>query len=345
MLSRPRTTPIRFRIGSPALLAFLILVSGGCAGGGTGPSSREPERAGAERTSGGGSLFDQIEARRRAQREQPRNTFDPQAGAAGMPAGWKPKFDAAWSRFLKNDPGWREVRDEWVALGPQAVSILVENLIRVYVLAHDAGDGPTYYRARDELAVYKDESIPYLVEGLSGDNKADSVVRNLCSDLLAWLGDPALPAIEKAYGRAGQQGRAALARALKKMQSRASIPLLMEIAGGSDDFAVRIEALDTLGRMGAKEAAPVMRRCLSDGDVSVRKFAATWIGALGDGSPGVLEDLVECLERALGRNEGEIARACRASLKRLSGQDHGLDPARWRSWIRSGAAAPRPGGL
>jgi hypothetical protein len=329
-----RARRARSRLSSPGLCAaaaVALLITASCASDSSAPATSAADRGTREQPVGGGSLFDQIEAKRQAQRERgAKPAVDLNAGAGDVPAAWRAKIDSSWKLFLKDDPGWPAARQEWIALGPAAVNILVENLIRVYILAHDAGDGPVWHRAREELAEHKDVAIPYLVEGLAGKNKADSVVRNLCSELLAYLGEPAVPYIERAWSDSDADGRAALARALKKMQSRSSIPLLIRIAGGPDPFNVRIEAIDTLGRLGAKEAVPVMRDCLKDADPSVRKFAATWISELGEATRPVFESLIAALEAAVRNGEPEIARACVGSLKRLSGRNLGNDPRAWR---------------
>ena len=51
------------------------------------------------------------------------------------PQGWRQKIDGWWALYQKADPGWPAAKEEWLALSSPAPTILVENLLRAYVLA------------------------------------------------------------------------------------------------------------------------------------------------------------------------------------------------------------------
>jgi len=64
-------------------------------------------------------------------------------------------------------------------------------------------------------------------------------------------------------------------------------------------------------------------------DREVRLAAAR--AAAIKGAPDLISDLVDLL----GSKDQELSAATEASLKRLTGQDLGRDPARWRAWLKS----------
>lgn len=294
------------------------------------PAPEQPARTQGTTEVRGGSLWDLLEqSRQRGGRER----YDLQAGARDLPAGWKARIDRWWGIWVRDGEGWPAAREEWLALGDQARRILVENLIRYYVLAWDAGSRRAAERAREEVLRYEELAPQYLALGLGGGH-GDSVVRNRCSELLARFGPPGLEAVKAAWEKAGHAGRRSLTRAVRLMRLPASVPFLVDVAGGPHPWDVRIEAIQGLGELQAPEAVPVLTVCLSDPDPSVRKFAAHYVSAPGVDAPEVLEALIACMQRAREAGNRDIVTRCLGSLRRLTGERFSADPAVWRHYLQ-----------
>lgn len=304
--------------------------------------------------------MDRFEANRARRAEAP----DLRAGAGDLPREWVETIEDCWRVWCKQpkdvdpsldprfttapDPSrlalaeqvlsaeWAQARARWLALGPDAGTILVENLIRWYILAYDASAGYEVQRAKEELVVHRDTARPFLVHGLAA-GAGDSVTRTRIAELLAYLGG-GIADVQQSYRSADEKGRIELARALKMMNDRESIPLLIQIAGSRDPWQARAEALTALGQLAAAESAPVFVSALRDRDPSVRKFAAIHAGGLGSATPDLLEALVDLIERESATAPGsESARAASLSLRRLTGVRAGPDAASWRRALGPGA--------
>jgi hypothetical protein len=198
--------------------------------------------------------------RRRACREVERRggaeRDDPSAGAKELPPGWKAAIDAAWVKFLKDDPTWPQARADLIALGPPAPLILTENLFRAHVLAFDAEDRRLFMRTRLEILERRGDAVPFLVAGLASGG-GDTTVRNLSEDLLAAMGDAAAEACVAAWPTtADERGRRSLARVMKKSKSRAAVERLVAIAGSDAPFATRLEAVEGLGEIADPRGFP-----------------------------------------------------------------------------------------
>jgi hypothetical protein len=282
---------------------------------------------------GGSSLFDIIDRKRRETREKGRaEKVDLRAGASDLPPGWKEVIDDGWKAFCARSEDWPRKRAAWLALGSEAEKILVENLIRYYVIAWDYGSEREVRRTELELLRSPDLASTYLVAALAS-GYGDDVVRNIAGELLARLGAVAVPKIGEAYPGSDPRARRSLARSLKKMREPASVPLLIEIAKGNDAWETRIEAIQGLGDLGAREAVPAFLVCLRDDDSSVRKFAARSIAMVGDSSTQVIEGLISCMEKSLQDAHLATVRRCNDSLRKLTGQTFRADPRVWRAWL------------
>ncbi len=317
------------------LLVFLFVC--GCASTGDSKGRRDAAPEGALRDSNvapdsgiWGILDESLRSRRNA-----RETVDLQAGAATLPDGWKEKIDRWWQYWRRDLPEWPAKREEWVSLGSQAEKILVENLIRYYVIAWDHGSESEVRRAEREIMGFRQLAPVYVIEALS-QGFGDDVVRNIVGDLLARMNPEVVARIEEVFDDASLRGRRSLARSLKKMKTERAIPLLIRIAEGKDPWETRIEAIQGLGRLRTPRAIPAMLACLRDDDRSIRKFAARSIVMSGVASREVFEGLIKCMERSLRETQLETARRCNDSLRILTGQRFKADPRSWRRWMESG---------
>ncbi len=281
-------------------------------------------------------------------------------GAENLPAGWREKIESWWGVWRQApqdlDPAlaespdqerllaarvelrrrWVAARTEWVALGPSAVNILVENLLSWYIRAYDANAGAEVERAKLELGLFPQQVTGYVLEGLGG-NLGDSIVRARLGELLAGFGDQPVAAIEAAIPAASKEGQVTLVKTLKQLRSAQASPLLKRIA--RDDglsWRMRIEAIGGLGKLEDRTAGPVLRACLRADDPSVRKFAALHMHAVTDGGMADKEALVDAMAAAQEAGDTALANACRSSLVVMTGRRIRLDPGRWRAAIRAG---------
>jgi hypothetical protein len=336
------------------ILCLVPVAFPACASSNGTASSGDPRRTSSE---SGGGIWNQLDENR-GRREQARAARElRERGASELPPGWRPRIEAWWATWCRQptevdeslDPrygtpspdrlnaarvtlrkDWVEARGEWVALGPKAVDILVDNLLAYYIRAFDAASGFDVQRTKEELGLFSEQAVPLIVEGLATAS-GDSVVRQRMAQLLSAFGDRAVAPVEEAWRRADEKGQLELVRALKLMRNEKAAPLLMRIAADRDlKFEIRIEAIDGLARLGAKGAAPTFRGCLEDRDPSVRKFAAMHFHAVSDGSRQDRNALVTAMERALDRGDLSVANACRNSLIVITGQRLPLDAAAWR---------------
>jgi hypothetical protein len=279
-------------------------------------SSEGSSQASAKAGDGGGSLWDQLDRARKEKRTRGTPQTHSESAAKSLPPGWRQNIDAWWALYLKADPGWPDARARWLELPDPAPTILVENLLRAYVVAWEGGQRSEFERARDELIAIPEHSVQVLVIGLAG-GAGDSVVRNLSTDLLAAAGEVAVPPIERAWNGATSKGKWELVRALRKMRQPAAVPLLARVAVSREAFEPRIEALQGLGEIKDPAGYDAVAKCLSDQDRSVRKFAAQAIGKFG--RPEAIPLLRSTLAQAQARGETDVAEEATASLRTLGG--------------------------
>jgi hypothetical protein len=265
----------------------------------------------------GGSLWDQLDRAHKTKREKGTAVTSSEQGAKALPQGWRQKIDGWWALYQKADPGWPAAKQEWLSLSAPAPTILVENLLRAYVLAWEGSQRADFERAKNELLTIPEHSVPMLVIGLSR-GAGDTIVRNISEELLAAAGDPAIPQIESAWAGATPKGRIELARTLRKMKSPAATPALSRIATARDGaFETRIEAIEGLGESRDPAGYQAVASCLSDPDRSVRKFAARNIGNFGRTEAVPL--LQKTIQQAQQRGETDVLEEAQKSMRTLGG--------------------------
>jgi hypothetical protein len=269
-------------------------------------------------------------------RERRREEIKSELAAAAMPAADRARFEGWWAMFVRADQGWPAARSSWRALPAPAPHLLAENMLRRHVLAFDAGNRTEYERTKHELVLMADVSTPLLVGGLARA-AGDTLVRQHAADLLGAIGPTAAPEIERALGEASPKGRRDLVRALARMRNPATTPALARIARGGESFETRIEAVKGLSENGDAKGYETVVACLEDGDPSVRKFAARYIGAYRRADTP--RYLVACMERCERERDAEGVAETHAALKALTKLDPPAESGAWKAVLR------RAGGL
>jgi HEAT repeats len=301
------------------MLLVAAVVLGGCASGDQScPDGRGGSAKGSSsKDDAGGSLWDQLDRAHKTKREKGTAVTHSEAGAKALPEGWKQKIDGWWALYQTGDAGWPAAKAEWLSLAAPAPTILVENLLRAYVLAFEGGNRGEFNRAKDELLAIPQHSIPILVIGLSR-GAGDTIVRNISEELLAAAGEQAIPQIEGSWAGATPKGKTELARTLRKMKSPAATPMLARIAGARDlGYEPRIEAIEGLGESRDPAGYQAVAGALSDPDRSVRKFAARNVGSFG--RPEAVPLLKQTIQQAQARGETDVVEEATKSLRALGG--------------------------
>ena len=319
------------------LLLSLSLVSAGCES--TDSKTTTGTRSESADRSTGGGLWDQLRRSRQVKERRIRDRKARSERVARTRERFSPdateKMEKLWARFMLMEPTWAEGRDEWRMLGDRALETFAENVIIMMVRSYDIGNGILFKHAQRELVELKDQSIPLLVGGLAGSH-GDNVIRDHCKTVLATIGQPALGALQEAYEGADAGGQLAITSAISRLAVPESVPFLGKIANTGGDFRLRITAIEGIGRAGGPEHAVHLIPCLSDEDISVRKFSAGYIGGMG--SRNAVRPLIKCLAAAESRNlrgrELEVAQNCRRSLRQLTGERF-TRSTDWRDWWAS----------
>lgn len=338
------------KISSAALsTAFIVILSTSCS---TGGQSSGSEKAKASNDSAnvvdarptnretGGGLWDQLRSARQAKEQRIANQAQladrAQNERARVPSDIRTKLERWWTNFVNDDPSWLDDRQKWKKEGAQAMNLLVENLIILMMGAYDIGNGILHRRARAELVELQDYSKSYLVAGIA-QSKADDVVTTNCVETVGLIGAAATPSIIDAYDDAEFKGRFNLLRTMSRIADPNATPFLAKIVEGNGDYTLRFTAVEALGKSRDPRAVPVLVRALDEDDISVRKFAAGYLGSFKDRS--AVTPLIAAMKKAESKRfgdpvEGEVAANCSRSLSFITDQRF-RTAAQWEAWNRS----------
>lgn len=121
--------------------------------------------------------------------------------------------------------------------------------------------------------------------------------------------------------------RAAAVRALLSEPAVEDVDTLIGLV--RDEAAmVRWESVEAMGRLNSQKLVyPLTRIVLNDDTAEVRAGAARALGQYQ------MPTVVDTLVRALDDSDFKVAQASEVSLKTLTGQDLGEDPADWARWV------------
>ncbi len=248
--------------------ACLVLLAAGCA-----------ETGGSSGYSSSGSYTPPASAERALSAK----TFPPETQAF---------MKAGLHQFSANDPRWEQTRAQWLAMGPDEADALVQYLwgalLRMQTLDHPR----EVERARHELAVIGEPSVPllsaFLVGGTirttvdrdTGEKKdvvVDDAARDEASRILGLIGAPAAPAVRDALERAPtKSGKRFALMTLGYIGERggdaASEPLV-RYSRDSDDV-LRVVAVDSLQYFHDEGTRSALIQSLGDSEGLVRRKAA-----------------------------------------------------------------------
>jgi HEAT repeat protein len=132
------------------------------------------------------------------------------------------------------------------------------------------------------------------------------------------------------YGHEPTASRAIICRSLGKLEDPKARPLLIK-AVNDPEAVVKIEACRALGKVGQPEDATVLARVMSlDTLEDARVAAIEGISHLKITDPRIYQVLVDGMEH----DDPAIRLASLNALRKLTGKDHGTDPAVWRRELK-----------
>jgi hypothetical protein len=249
-------------------------------------------------------------------------------------------LDVAWSAFKQGDRAWPEMQARWVAMGPEAVGVLAENLYRALVASRARGALHLVDVAKKELEYLGEGAVPVLIGAMAvrgvrmaegGEVAVGQEVIHDAAEAASVIGGPAVPGLLDIAGC----GEPSLVKealwALGNIGDPRAEAALLRLASDPNSF-VRAEAVLALRRYGSEPARARMVAALEDEDRLVVERAAR---ALATGKHALsLPAVVDVLDRAAREGKVQVTRACVFVLQSLTDEKIGPDAAAWRKAIR-----------
>jgi hypothetical protein len=248
-----------------AVIVLVTVAAAGCAGG-TGPD------AGSSSSSGSGNS-----GARTIQ------SFPPETQAF---------MKAGLHQFSKRDPQWETTRAVWLAKGPAEADFLVQNMWAALLRFQGLDQPGEVERARHELVLIGEPSVPLLAAFIEGGTVAsvvdeqtgerrdvvvDDFARQEASAVLGLIGAPSVGAVRDALARTtSKSGKRYALQTLGNIGDRGGAaayePLLQYFRG--DDDVLRVEAVLSLRFFHDETTRSALIQALSDDDDLVRRKAA-----------------------------------------------------------------------
>jgi len=250
-------------------------------------------------------------------------------------------FDAAWALFRRRAPEWPEAREQWISGGPEAQSLLAENLYRAMAASRAANAPELLEVSRKELIVLGAPAVPVLVGVLAtrairtseGDEiRTGQELRSDAAETLALIGAPAVPGLMDVAGCGEWVFAGEAIRALGNVADPRAEDLLLRLAR-DEEWRTRGAAALALRGYADERAARALLAALGDREPFVAKQAAVGLARRkrDDAVPGIVEEM----ERAARDGRGAAVKLCGGALRSITGERHGDDPAAWRRWLGS----------
>lgn len=199
---------------------------------------------------------------------------------------------AGLHQFSKGDPQWETTRAVWLAKGPAEADFLVQNMWAALLRFQGRDQPAEVERARHELALIGEPSVPLLAAFLEGGKVASAVdeqtgerrdvviddfARQEASSILGLIGAPAVGPVREALERTtSKAGKRYALQTLGIIGDRGGAaayePILRYLTG--DDDVLRVEAAFSLRFFHDETTRSALIQALSDDDDLVRRKAA-----------------------------------------------------------------------
>lgn len=219
-------------------------------------------------------------------------------------------FSAETRAFMKNalhqfsagDPAWEQSRAEWLAKGPREAGFLVETMWAALLRFQGLNQPADVIRARHELAIIGEPSVPLLAAFLGGgtaystvdpktgetiDISVDDLARKEASEVLGLIGAPAVPGVRDALDRAPTKGGKRYAiQTLGFIGDRGGAaayePLINHVH--DEDEVLRVEAVVALRFFHDDTTRSALLGALTDESDLIRRKAAESLKVRRDGA-------------------------------------------------------------
>ncbi len=251
-----------------------------------------------------------------------------------------------WRAWLDEAPDWNERRAACLK-EDAARTFLVENLAAVLLgsyarselAAHTSARHGLFERARAELVILGEASVPTLMElHLIGDG----ATAFLTSEVLMSIGVPAIPACLASMDRPEEQSRRRAVNLLGQLpygydlepEVRTALAACLAQDG---DWLVRKTAAAAIARRGGRDsnlypARNALARALHDSDEGVAGEAAMGLASLQD--PRAVPDLIKFLQRAEQASAFRLYRVGQEALQLLTQTEDRRSVKGWGGWYR-----------
>ncbi len=204
-----------------------------------------------------------------------------------------------------------------------------------------AGRGTGEQRALAEIVSLGAIAVPVLVHDLLEHEHSE--VRELGAELLARVGAPAVPALQRIARAGDAKQRRVAALALGHIGIDADVLATLRALATDGDYTVRADALRGLTGGGADAEALLVERLRADDDAFVRRVAAQTLGHFR--TPTAAAALVDYLERTERESDRDGERAAQSALMAIADTRRLRTTAAWRAWAAAlGTGAPRAPG-
>lgn len=265
----------------PFTLLVLCALAAGCAGGGDGAGGSGGTR---------GPRVTELEARDADTLSGPSRTGP--TTLESFPPDTRAFMEDGLRCFSRGDPAWPEVRARWLSLGDRESRFLVSAMWAALLRAQQLAASELVERARHELALIGEPSVPLLAAVITGDRayslrdeveqadvevRIDDLARNEASEILTIVGRPAVPALaDAAAGAETKSGARFALKALGNMGDGGGPLAARTLAdwARSKDWVLRVEAVQGMRTRTDPVTRDALIEALSDDETLVREKAA-----------------------------------------------------------------------
>jgi HEAT repeat protein len=198
---------------------------------------------------------------------------------------------------------------------------------------------PTEARAIAEIEHLGAAAVPTLVDDLLQNRQP--FARELGVELLAYVGRPAVPAVQRVAAEGESPARRAAARTLAAIRVDDEVLATLRHLATDSDFTVRADVMRSLERA-APVGGEILRRALvEDADPFVRTAAAKALAGYRDRASAAA--LVDHLARCKREGDDKGIDAVQDSLIAIAGSRGPRTLEAWRQWLATygGQAAGR----
>lgn len=199
---------------------------------------------------------------------------------------------AGLHQFSKRDPQWESTRAVWLAKGPDEADFLVQNMWAALLKFQGLDQPAEVERARHELALIGEPSVPLMTAFLEGGTVAsvvdqqtgerrdvviDDFARQEASAILGLIGAPSVgpvrDALERTSSKAGKRYALQTLGIIGDRGGAAAYEPLLRYARG-DDEVLRVEAIFSMRFFHDETTRSVLVQALDDDDDLVRRKSA-----------------------------------------------------------------------